>query len=133
MRCVSLSSSCLYFINHIKLCNPCVYSTRHMKMGSASRVSFEANLARNASRGASRMSLDNKPRVEYYYTSGTKYHQQSSKCLANFARQIVDREMSVSRFLRFFSSFTCRVLYMHINLLAQNNLKNLFFPTAPLC
>ena len=37
---------------------------------------------------------------EYSYASGTKYHQQSSKCLANFTRQIVDREMSVPWFSR---------------------------------
>ncbi len=48
-----------------------------MKMDSASRVSLEANLARNASRGASRVSLDNKPQVEYSYASGTKENQQS--------------------------------------------------------
>ncbi len=44
------------------------------------------------------MSLDNKMQVEY--ASGTKYHQQSSKCLANVARQRVDREMPVLHFLR---------------------------------
>ena len=76
------------------------YSTHHVKMDSASRVSLEVNLARNASRGLSRMSLDTKPLVKHFYASGTKYHQQSSKCLANFARQTVDREMSVPRFLR---------------------------------
>ena len=51
------------------------YSTQHVKMDSASRVSLQANLARNASPGASRVSLDNKSRVEYSYASGTKYHQ----------------------------------------------------------
>ncbi len=74
------------------ICNADTYSTRHVKMDSASRVSLEANLAGNASRGKSRVSLDNKLWVEYSHASGTKYHQQSSKCLANFMRQIVDRE-----------------------------------------
>ncbi len=49
------------------------YSTGHVKMDSALRVSLEANLARNASRGASRVSLDNKLQVEYSYASGTTY------------------------------------------------------------
>ncbi len=46
-------------------------------------------------------------------------NRSSSKYLANFARQIVDHEISALRFLRdsreglvFFYSFTCRVLYM---------------------
>ena len=39
------------------------YSTRLVKMDSATRVPLEANLARNASRGASRVSLDNKPQA----------------------------------------------------------------------
>ena len=81
-------------------CHDWHYSTRHVKMDSASRVSLEANLAGNASHRASRVSLDNKPRVEYSYVSGTKDHQQSSKCLANFARQKVDCEISVPRFSR---------------------------------
>ncbi len=96
--------------------DPLKYSTRHMKMDSASRVTLEANLARNASHRASRVSLDNKLRVVYSYASGTTYHQQSSKCLANFASQIIEREMSVPRVLRdsrFLSNFMCcvRVVY----------------------
>ncbi len=58
-----------------------------------------------------------KPQVEYSYASGTKYHQQSSKGLANFVRQIVDREMTVPPFLSdsrevltFFVQFHC-VMY----------------------
>ena len=96
--------------------DPLKYSTRHMKMDSASRVTLEANLARNASHRASRVSLDNKLRVVYSYASGTTYHQQSSKCLANFARQIIEREILSCKFwgthvrdLRFLSSFTCHV------------------------
>ena len=74
--------------------------TNKQKTKVKTKVSLKANLARNASRGVSRVSLDNEPRVEYSYASGTKEIQQSSKCLANFVRQIVEREMSVPRFLR---------------------------------
>ncbi len=89
-------------------------------MDSASRVSLEANLARNASRGASRVSLNNKLRVEYSYASGTKkINSLELKMSRNFARQIVDRE-NVPRFfegLAFFVQFyvSCTVKQKNVN------------------
>ncbi len=74
-----------------------VYSTRHVKMDSASRVSLEANLATNASRGASHVSFDNKQWVEYSY------------CMP--LNQIPSTELKVSRKFREADSWPWNVCF----------------------
>ncbi len=86
-------------------------------MDSASQVSLEAKLARNASGGASGMSLNNELWVEYSYASGTKKPQIVSQI--SWGR-LVDREMSDLHFLRdsrFLSSFfvSCTVVIMLVD------------------
>ena len=81
-----------------------LYSTRHVKMDNASRVSLEANFARNASCGASRVSLWNQiPLTELKNVPNKNFAKQ--KCLSREFRGTHER------YSLFLSSFTCRVLY----------------------
>ena len=73
-------------------------------MDSASRLSLEANSARNALRGASRVSLWNQtPSTELKYVPHENFAKQ--KCLFR------GFPGTHTRYSRFLSSFTCRVLY----------------------
>ncbi len=81
-----------------------LYSTRHVKMDSASRVSLEANFTKNASRGASRVSLWNQiPSTELKNVPHENFAKQ--KCLSRGFRG------THARYSRFLSSFMCHVLY----------------------
>ncbi len=79
------------------------YTTR--KMGSALRVSLEANFARNASCGASRVSLWNQiASTELKNVPHENFAKQ--KCLSRGFRE------TRARYSPFVSSFTCCVLYV---------------------
>ena len=85
-----------------------------------SRVSLEANFARNASRGASRVSLWNQiPSTKLKNVPHEKFAKQ--KCLFRGFRG------THARYSRFLSSFTCRVLYQYSGLVW--NVQLLFYIT----